>query len=125
MEIEAVDSALMPPPLGPYSHVVRAGELLFVSGQPGIDPRTGEAPQEGFEAEARQAFDNLRAVLEAAGSGLDRVVKTTVFLASGDDFPVMNRLYGEFFPTTPPARATPIVGLPRKLRISVEAVAAR
>lgn len=114
----------MPPPLGPYSHVVRAGELLFVSGQPGIDPRTGEAPQEGFEAEARQAFDNLRAVLEAAGSGLDRVVKTTVFLASGDDFPVMNRLYGEFFPTTPPARATPIVGLPRKLRISVEAVAA-
>lgn len=125
MEIEVVDSALMPPPLGPYSHVVRAGELLFVSGQPGIDPRTGEAPQEGFEAEARQAFDNLRAVLEAAGSGLDRVVKTTVFLASGDDFPVMNRLYGEFFPTAPPARATPIVGLPRKLRISVEAVAAR
>lgn len=125
MEIEAVDSARMPPPLGPYSHVVRAGELLFVSGQPGIDPRTGEAPQEGFEAEARQAFDNLRAVLEAAGSGLDRVVKTTVFLASGDDFPVMNRLYGEFFPTAPPARATPIVGLPRKLRISVEAVAAR
>lgn len=125
MEIEAIDSESMPPPLGPYSHVVRAGDLLFVSGQPGIDPRTGDPPQGGFEGEARQAFENLRTVLEAAGSGLDRVVKTTVFLVSAEHFSVMNSLYGEFFPTAPPARATPVVGLPRELRISIEAMAAR
>lgn len=124
MEIQAVDSDLMPPPLGPYSQVVRAGELLFVSGQPGIDPETGDVPPGGFEAEARQAFENLRTVLAAVGSGLNRVVKTTVFLVSADDFLVLNGLYGEFFPTAPPARATPIVALPRKLQISIEAVAA-
>jgi 2-iminobutanoate/2-iminopropanoate deaminase len=125
MDVEAVHSEQMPPALGPYSHVVRAGDLLFVSGQPGIDPGTGEVPPGGFEAEARQAFVNLRSVLEASGASLERVVKTTVFLVSADDFPALNALYGEFFPTAPPARATPVVGLPRNLRISVEAVAAR
>ena len=124
MEIEAVSSDLMPAPLGPYSQVVRAGELLFVSGQPGIDPQTGDVPPGGFEAEARQAFDNLRTVLTAAGSDLDRVVKTTVFLVSVDDFPVLNTVYGEYFPTSPPARSTPLVAIPRNLRISIEAVAA-
>jgi 2-iminobutanoate/2-iminopropanoate deaminase len=125
MDVEAVHSDRMPPALGPYSHVVRAGELLFVSGQPGIDPGTGEVPPGGFEAEARQAFANLRTVLEAAGASLDRVVKTTVFLVSAEDFAALNAVYGEVFPSSPPARATPIVGLPRSLRISVEAVAAR
>lgn len=124
MEIQAVDSDAMPAPLGPYSQAVRAGELLFVSGQPGIDPETGEVPPGGFEAEARQAFENLRTVLTAAGSSLDRVVKTTVFLVSADDFPVLNGVYGEFFPTTPPTRSTPLVAIPRNLRISIEAVAA-
>src|SRR4051794_21900814 len=124
MDVEAVHSDQMPPALGPYSHVVRAGELLFVSGQPGIDPGTGEVPPGGFEAEARQAFANLRAVLEASGASLARVVKTTVFLVSAEDFPALNAVYGEVFPSAPPARATPVVGLPRNLRISVEAVAA-
>jgi 2-iminobutanoate/2-iminopropanoate deaminase len=124
MDVEAVHSDQMPPALGPYSHVVRAGELLFVSGQPGIDPGTGEVPAGGFEAEARQAFANLRTVLEASGVSLDRVVKTTVFLVSAEDFPALNAVYGEVFPSAPPARATPVVGLPRNLRISVEAVAA-
>jgi 2-iminobutanoate/2-iminopropanoate deaminase len=125
MEIESLEGEEMPRPLGPYAQVVRAGDLLFVSGQPGIDADSGQVPDGGFEAEATMAFENLRRVLEAADSGLARVVKTTVFLTSADDFVVLNRLYGEFFPTSPPARATPIVSLPRGLRISIEAIAAR
>jgi 2-iminobutanoate/2-iminopropanoate deaminase len=124
MEIESLEGAGMPRRLGPYSQAIRAGDLLFVSGQPGIDPASGEVPEGGFEAEAAMAFENLRQVVEGAGSSLDRVVKTTVYLASADDFDVMNRLYGESFPTSPPTRAAPIVVLPRGLRISIEAVAA-
>jgi 2-iminobutanoate/2-iminopropanoate deaminase len=123
MELESLTGGDMPPALGPYAQAVRAGDLLFVSGQPGLDPDTGDVPPGGFEAEAAMAFRNLRTVLEAAGSGLDRVVKVTVYLASAEDFVGMNQLYGEAFPTSPPARATPIVGLPRGLRISIEAIA--
>jgi 2-iminobutanoate/2-iminopropanoate deaminase len=124
MDIEAIDNERMPKALGPYSHVVRVGDLYFVSGQPGIDPDTGDVPPGGFEAEARVGFQNLRRVLEAAGLGLDRVVKTTVYLTSADDFAAMNALFAEFFPRNAPTRATPIVALPRSLRISIEAVAA-
>ena len=124
MDIEAIDNERMPRALGPYSHAVRVGDLYFVSGQPGIDPETGDVPPGDFEGEARMAFENLRRVLEAAGLGLDRVVKTTVYLTSAEDFPAMNALFAEFFPTSAPARATPIVALPRGLRISIEAVAA-
>ena len=124
MDIEAIHNDRMPRALGPYSHAVRVGDLYFVSGQGGIDPETGDVPPGGFEVEARMAFDNLGRVLEAAGLGLDRVVKTTMYLTSPEDFPAMNALFAEFFPTSPPTRATPIVGLPRNLRISIEAVAA-
>jgi 2-iminobutanoate/2-iminopropanoate deaminase len=124
MEIEAIQNERMPRALGPYSHVVRADALYFIAGQPGIDPATGDVPPGGFEAEARMAFENLRRVVEAAGLGLERVVKTTVFLAAAEDFPAMNALFGEFFPTPPPVRSTPIVALPRQLRISIEAIAA-
>ncbi|HLX34092.1 MAG TPA: Rid family hydrolase [Candidatus Limnocylindrales bacterium] len=113
----------MPKLIGPYSQAVRAGEFLFVAGQPGIDPSTGSVPAGGFEAEARQAFVNLRTVVVAAGSSLERVVRTTVFLGSAEDFPAMNQLFAEFFPAAPPVRATPIVGLPRSLRISIDATA--
>jgi 2-iminobutanoate/2-iminopropanoate deaminase len=113
----------MPKPLGGYSQVVRAGELLFVSGQPGIVPETGQPADGGFEAEARQAFANLQAILEAAGSGLAHVVKTTTFVAHSEDVATANRLFGECFPTDPPARSTPIVGLPRGLLFSIEAIA--
>jgi 2-iminobutanoate/2-iminopropanoate deaminase len=105
--------------------VVRAGDLLFVSGQPGLDPATGQLPEGGFEAEARMALDNLRRVLEAAGSSLSRVAKTTFFLTSADDFATLNRLYGEYFPTSPPARSAPVVALPRGLHLSIEAIAVR
>ncbi len=117
-----VESPDMPKVVGPYSPAVRAGDLLFIAGQPGLDPSTGSVPPGGFEAEARQAFVNLRTVVEAAGARLERVVKTTVFLGSVEDFPAMNQLYAEFFPTAPPARSAPIVALPRDLRISIEAV---
>src|SRR6185369_10052986 len=101
----------MPVAIGPYSHAVRAGDFVFVSGQPGIDPATGAVPPGDFEREARQAFLNLRAVVKAAGATMDRVVRATVFLANADDFPAMNRLFAEFFASAPPARATPIVSL--------------
>jgi 2-iminobutanoate/2-iminopropanoate deaminase len=124
VDIEAIENERMPAALGPYSHAVRAGDLLFVAGQPGIDPELGALVDGPFEAEARAAFMNLRRVLQAAGLDLDRVVKTTVFLASADAFPAMNALYSEFFPSSPPVRSTPIVALPRGLRISIEAIAA-
>ncbi len=123
MAFGPVESPDMPTVVGPYSPAFRAGELVFVAGQPGLDPVTGSVPDGGFEAEARQAFTNLRTVVEAAGASLGRVVKTTVFLGSAEHFPAMNQLFAEFFPSAPPVRSTPIVGLPRGLRISIDAVA--
>jgi len=123
MTFGPVNSPGMPKQLGPYSHAVRAGELLFVAGQAGLDPSTGAVPDGDFDVEARQAFTNLRTVVDAAGASLGRVVKTTVFLSSADDFPAMNQLFAEFFPADPPVRSTPIVALPRGLRISIEAIA--
>jgi 2-iminobutanoate/2-iminopropanoate deaminase len=124
MDIAPIVSDEMPRAMGPYSHAVRVGDLLFVSGQPGIDPATGAVPDGDFEAEARQAFENLRRVVQAAGLDMDRIAKTTVYLSSAEAFPAMNALFAEFFPTNPPTRATPIVSLPRGLRISIEAIAA-
>ena len=121
MAFGPIQSPDMPVAIGPYSHAVRAGDFVFVSGQPGIDPATGSVPPGGFDAEARQAFANLRTVVEAAGASMERVVRTTVFLANADDFPAMNQLFAEFFAVAPPARATPIVSLPRSLRISIDA----
>ncbi|MEO8607176.1 MAG: Rid family detoxifying hydrolase [Chloroflexota bacterium] len=120
---EPITSPNMPKALGPYSHAVRVGDLLFVAGQSGINPATGTAPDE-FEPQARQAFQNLATVLDAAGSSLGHVAKTTVFLTDAANFPKMNDLYAEFFPTNPPVRSTPIVQLPRGLLISIECIAA-
>jgi 2-iminobutanoate/2-iminopropanoate deaminase len=111
------------PRIGPYSQAMRVGDLLFTAGQPGIDPGTGAAAGETFEAQARQAIANLRAVLEDAGSGLARVVKTTCFVADATAFSKLNELYAEYFPSAPPVRSTPIVSLPRGLLISIEAIA--
>jgi 2-iminobutanoate/2-iminopropanoate deaminase len=114
----------MPPALGPYSQAVRLGDLLFVSGQGGLDPATGAPAPGGFAAEARQAFANLARVLEVAGSSLGRVAKLTVFMTSADDFAALNELFAELFPSSPPTRSVPIVTLPRGLLISIEAIAA-
>jgi 2-iminobutanoate/2-iminopropanoate deaminase len=108
--------------IGPYSQAVRAGGLLFVSGQPGVDPATGCAPSD-FDAQARQVFKNLETVLKAGGSRLDLVVNTTVLVSDLATFPVVNRLFAEFFPKDPPARLTMQVTLPKGLLISIGCVA--
>jgi 2-iminobutanoate/2-iminopropanoate deaminase len=118
MDRQVVTGPGLPPPIGPYSHAVRAGGFVFVSGQPGIDPATGEVPGP-FGAQARQALTNLAAVLGAAGSRLDLVVSTTVLVADVADFPELNVLFAEFFPTEPPTRMTMQVPLPRGLLISI------
>jgi 2-iminobutanoate/2-iminopropanoate deaminase len=110
---------------GPYSQVVRFDQLLFISGQASTDPATGEVIAGDFDVQARQAFENLSAALRAAGSGLEHVVKTTIFLCDPVNFPALNKLYTEYFPKNPPARSTPVVKLPlEQLAISIEAIAA-
>ena len=119
MRREVVTGPDLPPQIGPYSQAVRAGGFVFVSGQPGIDPETGEAAGPSFGDEARQAFTNLDAVLRAGDSRPDLVVNTTVLVADIGSFPELNELYAEFFPTEPPARMVMQVPLPRGLRISI------
>jgi len=114
--------------IGPYSQAVRANGFLFVSGQPGVVPETGEAAvadasSSDFEAQARQAFENLRRVLEAGGSGMDRVVNTTVSVSDISQFGVVNELFAEYFAASPPARMTMTVPLPKGLLFSIGCVA--
>jgi 2-iminobutanoate/2-iminopropanoate deaminase len=115
----------IPKTKGPYSQVTRLDQMLFVSGQASTDAVTGEVIAGSFDVQARQAFENLSAALCAAGSGLEHVVKTTVFLCDPANFSALNKLYAEYFPSNPPARSTPIVKLPlEQLAISIEAIAA-
>ena len=118
MQRQVVTGEGLAPPIGPYSHAVRAGGFVFVSGQPGVDPATGDVP-DSFAGQARQAFANLATVLRAAGSRPDLVVNTTVLVVDIADFPEMNSLFAEFFPTDPPARMTMQVPLPRGLLFSI------
>ncbi len=125
MPARVIENKQMPAPLGPYSHAVAAsGELVFISGQPGMDATTGEVPAQ-FEPQARNAFENLSRVVTAAGLEMSDVVKTTVYLADALQFGALNTLFEEYFPTCPPTRATPIVELPKGLLISIEAIAVR
>lgn len=113
-----------PKPIGPYSVGVRAGEFVFASGMLGLDPATGELVAGGVQAETRQALKNLQAILEAGGSSLAQVVKTTVFLRDMADFAAMNSVYAEFFSSDPPARTTvQAAGLPRGAALEIEATA--
>jgi len=111
------------PRLGPYSQAVRVGDLIYTAGQAGIDPATGEVAGETFFTQARQAFTNLRTLLEDAGSGLDHVIKVTCFIAHADAFMSLNELFVEYFPVSPPVRTVPVVTLPRGLKFSIEAIA--
>jgi 2-iminobutanoate/2-iminopropanoate deaminase len=99
------------------------GDVIYVAGQAGIDPASGQVAGETFEAQARQAFTNLRALLEDAGCSLADVVKVTCFVTEASAFAQLNELFAEFFPTAPPARSTPVVSLPKGLRFSIEAIA--
>ena len=125
MTVRVIENDSMPAALGPYSHAVAAsGELVFISGQAGIDPLTGNAPA-AFEEQARQAFENLSKVVAAAGLTLGDVAKTTIYLADAAQFGVLNDVFKAYFPASPPTRAVPIVQLPKGLLISIEAIAVR
>lgn len=119
---EVVESRRVPR-IGPYSQAIRVSNLVYTAGQPGIDPATGVVAGDTFEAQARQAFTNLAAVLEDAGSRLERVIKVTCFITDAAAFPVLNALFAELFPQAPPVRSTPIVELPRGLLFSIDAIA--
>ena len=113
-----------PAAIGPYSQAIKAGGIVFASGQIPIDPKTGEFVAGGIGEQTERVLKNLAAVLEAAGSSLDQVVKTTVFLADMKDFAAMNEVYGRFFSGVTPARATvAAAGLPRDARVEIEAIA--
>ena len=123
MTRQAVTSDQAPAALGPYSQAIVAGSLVFCSGTAGIDPATGVAP-DGIEAQTEQALGNLAAVLEAAGSSLAHLVKTTIFYADVDDFARLNEVYARHMPDPPPARSAPAnVRLPRGLLVSIDAIA--
>ena len=111
--------------IGPYSQAIRSGDMLFCSGQLGIDPATGELV-DGVEAQAERALRNLQSVLDAAGLGFDDVVKTTIFLADIGDFAAVNAVYARFMPDPPPARSTvQVAALPKGGRVEIEAIARR
>lgn len=111
-------------PNGIFSPAIVTGDLVYTSGQIGLDPKTGQFPEGGFEAQFQQVFKNLTAVLEASGSSVDHMVKATVFLADMNDYNAMNELYKKQFKGDPPARTTvQVARLPRDARIEIEVVA--
>jgi len=119
-----VQTGNAPEAIGAYSQAIVADGLVWISGQIGLDPATGSMVPGGVEAEARQVMRNLEGILEAAGSGFDRVVRATIYLADMDDFAVVNEIYGSRFGEAPPSRACVQVSrLPRDARVEVDAVA--
>ncbi len=113
-----------PQAIGPYSQAVVAGGLVFASGQIPLDPATGEFVEGGISEQTEQVLRNLSKVLEAAGTSLARVVKTTVFLADMNDFAAMNEVYGRYFEREPPARSTvQAARLPRDARVEIDVIA--
>ena len=107
-----------------FPQAVIAEKFIFLSGTPGLDFHSGKVISDHFEEQARQAFQNIRIILEEAGSSLSKIVKTTIFMVSGNDFGVVNKVYSEFFPENPPARSTPqVMPFPGGILISVECIA--
>ena len=122
---EAITSSDAPKAIGPYSQAVRAGGLVFLSGQIPLDPRTGELVAGDVRAQADRVLDNLAAVLRAAGLSFEHVVKTTIYLTDLADFGAVNEVYGKRFGAVPPARATvQVAALPRGAKVEIDAVAA-
>ena len=123
---KAVETHAAPMAIGPYSQAVTHGDLVFCSGQIGIEPASGMMVEGDIETETRRVLDNLREVLGAAGFKLTDVIKTTVFLISLADFETVNRIYGEHFNAPYPARSTvQVSALPRHARVEIEAIACR
>jgi 2-iminobutanoate/2-iminopropanoate deaminase len=121
-EIIATERA--PRAIGPYSQAVRAQGLVFVSGQIALDPATGAVTEGGVVEQTERVLENIKAILEAAGSSLEKVLRTTVYLQSMSDFKAMNEVYARYFPKDPPARSTVEVSrLPRDVRIEIDVIA--
>ena len=119
-----VSTEKAPKAIGPYSQAIRTDNLVFTAGQLGLDPATMELASDDVEAQTRQVLTNLKHVLEAADSGLNYVVKTTVFLQDMADFTKMNAVYAEFFPENAPARSTvQVAGLPKGGLVEIECIA--
>ena len=121
---EALTTSDAPAAIGPYSQAIKAGDFLFASGQIPIDPATGQLISGGIVDQTHRVFKNLAAILAAAGIGFDRVVKTNVYLADMADFAAMNEVYGTYFPSPAPARATiQAARLPRDVKVEIDLVA--
>ncbi|MEJ5252530.1 MAG: RidA family protein [Chthonomonadetes bacterium] len=124
MSKQVISTADAPAAIGPYSQAIRAGNMLFVSGQIPLNPQTGEMVGATAAEQARQVLNNLKAILQAAGTSLDNVVKTTIFLTDLTQFAEVNAVYAEFFPQNPPARSTvQVSALPRGAQVEIEAIA--
>ena len=122
---QAVASANAPKAIGPYSQAIRAGHLVFVSGQIPLDPATGTVVEGDIAAQTRRVMENLAAVLGAAGLSFAHVVRTTIFLADMNDFSTVNEVYGKYFAEPYPARATvQVARLPRDVRVEIDVIAA-
>ena len=107
-----------------FPQAVITDKFIFVSGTPGLDLHSGQIVSNNFEDQTRQCFQNIRTILEEAGSSISNVVKTTIFMVAGNDFSIINKIYGEFFPENPPARSTPqVMPFPAGILISVECIA--
>ena len=121
---QAITTTAAPKAIGPYSQAIRSGSLLFVSGQVPIDPETGYVVDGDISAQTHRVFQNIAAILKAAGASFDQVVRTTVFLADMNDFAVMNEVYGTYFSDPAPARATVQVSrLPKDSHIEIDLIA--
>ena len=125
MTRQAISTGGAPGAIGPYSQAIRSGDMVFCSGQLGLDPASGELV-DGVEAQAERALRNLQSVLDAAGLGFDDVVKTTIFLVDIGDFAAVNAVYAPFMPDPPPARSTvQVAALPKGGLVEIEAIARR
>ncbi|GAA7636643.1 RidA family protein [Helicobacter pylori] len=121
---EVIHSTLAPKAIGPYSQAIATNDLVFVSGQLGIDASTGEFKGADIHSQTTQSMENIKAILKEAGLGMDSVVKTTILLKSLDDFSVVNRIYGSYFKEPYPARATfQVAKLPKDALVEIEAIA--
>jgi 2-iminobutanoate/2-iminopropanoate deaminase len=124
MKKQMIQTSNAPAAIGPYSQAVRAGDLLFVSGQIPLDAKTGELIRTGVADETKKVLENLKAILEAAGANFGDVVKTTIFLKDMNQFAAVNEVYGAYFPQPFPARATvEVARLPRDVNVEIEAIA--
>jgi len=121
---QVISTPAAPQAIGPYSQAIRAGSLLFVSGQIAIDPATGQVLTGDIAAQTRRVLQNLGEILKAGGSSFAQVVRTTVYLADLSEFGAMNEVYGEFFPAPPPARSTiQVARLPRDAKVEIDVIA--